>query len=131
MLICVNSEAGCLRKHIHMLCFHMQTEGREQTPETCIHTYCRLTSHTLYLFLSCILSSRRKLYEDKTPSRPMSSSLLKQSPRHDARMVSSSPYFKLSTTPLDFPGILVLRFNKWGFQIYRSLQGSCDDTLKY
>lgn len=123
MLICVNREAGCLRKHIHM-----QTEGREQTPET--QTYCRITSHTS-LFLSHVLSSRRRLYEDKTPSRPTSSSPLKRSPRRDARMVSSSPCFRLSTTPLDFPGILVLRFNKWGFQIYRSLQGSCDDTLKY
>uniref|UniRef100_A0AAQ5ZWX7 DUF4485 domain-containing protein n=1 Tax=Amphiprion ocellaris TaxID=80972 RepID=A0AAQ5ZWX7_AMPOC len=54
----------------------------------------------------------RKLYEEKSSSRPMSSSPLKHSPRQDARMVSSSPTFRLSATPLDFSDIFVLRFSK-------------------
>lgn len=83
------------------------------------HTYFRLPLTLFLLFVSHVLSSRRRLYEEKTPSQPMSSSPLKQSPRHDARMVSSSQYSRLSTTPLDFPGILVLRFIKYSFQIYR------------
>lgn len=124
MLICVNSEAGCLRKHIRM-----QAEGQEQTPET--SETCILYINFTHSFFCFSLSSRRRLYEEKTPSRPMSSSPLNQSPRHDARMVSSLPHFRLSGTPLHFPCILALRFDKSGFQIYRSLRGSCDDTLKY
>ncbi|XP_019132830.2 centrosomal protein of 112 kDa isoform X1 [Larimichthys crocea] len=56
---------------------------------------------------------RRRLYEDKTPSQPMSSSPLKQSPRHGARMVDGG--LKSDTSPDDSD--LEARLNSWNLGI--------------
>ncbi|XP_039680999.1 centrosomal protein of 112 kDa isoform X2 [Perca fluviatilis] len=52
---------------------------------------------------------RRKLYDEKTPSRPVSSSPLKQSPRHDARRVDMG--LKADMSPDDSD--LEARLNTW------------------
>ncbi|XP_031168755.1 centrosomal protein of 112 kDa isoform X7 [Sander lucioperca] len=52
---------------------------------------------------------RRKLYDEKTPSRPVSSSPLKQSPRHDARRVDVG--LKADMSPDDSD--LEARLNSW------------------
>ncbi|KAM9345789.1 LOW QUALITY PROTEIN: centrosomal protein of 112 kDa [Symphorus nematophorus] len=56
---------------------------------------------------------RRRLYEEKTPSRPMSSSSPKQSPRHDARMVDGR--LKADMSPDDSD--LEARLNSWNLGI--------------
>ncbi|XP_008285766.1 centrosomal protein of 112 kDa [Stegastes partitus] len=56
---------------------------------------------------------RRTLYEDKTPSRPMSSSPLKQSPRQDARTVDGG--LKADMSPDDSD--LEARLNSWNLGI--------------
>ncbi|XP_041812859.1 centrosomal protein of 112 kDa isoform X2 [Chelmon rostratus] len=56
---------------------------------------------------------RRRLYEEKTASRPMSSSPLNQSPRHDARMVDGG--LKADMSPDDSD--LEARLNSWNLGI--------------
>ncbi|XP_031168752.1 centrosomal protein of 112 kDa isoform X2 [Sander lucioperca] len=56
---------------------------------------------------------RRKLYDEKTPSRPVSSSPLKQSPRHDARRVDVG--LKADMSPDDSD--LEARLNSWNLGI--------------
>nr|XP_033500681.1 centrosomal protein of 112 kDa isoform X3 [Epinephelus lanceolatus] len=56
---------------------------------------------------------RRRLYEEKTPSRPVSSSPLKHSPRHDARMVDGG--LKEAMSPDDSD--LEARLNSWNLGI--------------
>ncbi|XP_070837049.1 centrosomal protein of 112 kDa [Chaetodon trifascialis] len=56
---------------------------------------------------------RRRLYEEKTPSGPMSSSPLKQSPRHDARMVHGGLKADMSHDDSD----LEARLNSWNLGI--------------
>lgn len=74
---CVNSQAGCLRR-----CIHMQTDGAERNKET------------VGSLLTCFcfsLSSRRKLFEESSLSKP---SPIKSPPRCDARTVSSLTCFR-------------------------------------
>ncbi|XP_032392577.1 centrosomal protein of 112 kDa isoform X6 [Etheostoma spectabile] len=52
---------------------------------------------------------RRKLYDEKTPSRPVSSSPLKQSPRHDARRVDMGLKADMSPDDSDLEACL----NSW------------------
>ncbi|XP_060882474.1 centrosomal protein of 112 kDa isoform X5 [Labrus mixtus] len=52
---------------------------------------------------------RRRLYDEKNPSQPMSSSPLKQSPRHDARMVDGGLKTDMSRDDSD----LEARLNSW------------------
>ncbi|XP_049924583.1 centrosomal protein of 112 kDa isoform X2 [Epinephelus moara] len=56
---------------------------------------------------------RRRLYEEKTPSRPVSSSPLKHSPRRDARMVDGG--LKEAMSPDDSD--LEARLNSWNLGI--------------
>ncbi|CAK6964763.1 centrosomal protein of 112 kDa isoform X2 [Scomber scombrus] len=56
---------------------------------------------------------RRRLYGEKTPSRPTPSSPLKQSPRHDARMVDGR--LKVDMSPDDSD--LEARLNSWNLGI--------------
>ncbi|XP_056258410.1 centrosomal protein of 112 kDa isoform X3 [Seriola aureovittata] len=56
---------------------------------------------------------RRRLYEERTPSRPTSSSPLKQSPRHDARRVDGG--LKADMSPDDSD--LEARLNSWNLGI--------------
>uniref|UniRef100_A0A8C9YJA7 Centrosomal protein 112 n=1 Tax=Sander lucioperca TaxID=283035 RepID=A0A8C9YJA7_SANLU len=62
---------------------------------------------------------RRKLYDEKTPSRPVSSSPLKQSPRHDARRVDVG--LKADMSPDDSD--LEARLNSWNLGIFKSSFG--------
>ncbi|XP_031727952.1 centrosomal protein of 112 kDa isoform X2 [Anarrhichthys ocellatus] len=57
--------------------------------------------------------SRRTLFEEKSPSRPASSSPLKQSPKHDARMVDVG--LKADMSPGDSD--LEARLNSWNLGI--------------
>lgn len=107
MLMCVNSKAGCLRKHIHM-----QRERDDSRLQRHAHTAVNLS---LFSFCSVSrFSSRRRLYEENTQSRRLASSLLKQSPRLDARRVSPSLHLTVNYT-FHIPGRHVLRFNKYIF----------------
>ncbi|KAA8585068.1 hypothetical protein FQN60_003762 [Etheostoma spectabile] len=56
---------------------------------------------------------RRKLYDEKTPSRPVSSSPLKQSPRHDARRVDMGLKADMSPDDSDLEACL----NSWNLGI--------------
>ncbi|KAM6966882.1 centrosomal protein of 112 kDa isoform 2-T2 [Tautogolabrus adspersus] len=56
---------------------------------------------------------RRRLYDEKNPSQPMSSSPLKQSPRHDARTVDGGLKTDMSLDDSD----LEARLNSWNLGI--------------
>ncbi|XP_020491915.1 centrosomal protein of 112 kDa isoform X2 [Labrus bergylta] len=56
---------------------------------------------------------RRRLYDEKNPSQPTSSSPLKQSPRHDARMVDGGLKTDMSRDDSD----LEARLNSWNLGI--------------
>lgn len=92
MFICGNGKAGCLCKHIQV----------QRTGLRDMHTQIPLgLLLTLIFFFSC-LTSRRKVYDQKSPLRRRCSSPVVQSSKQDGRMVSQSLYFRLPITLIDF-----------------------------